>query len=84
MDVVLVKDFGTLLSLAGQATLLGQQHAAAGEMLGRHFAREWPRCGGGDRGPQSRPSPRPAKTMSVTCPAIASLIHEPALPPESL
>lgn len=40
MDVVLVKDFGTLLHLASQATELEKQRAAAGEMLGRHFARE--------------------------------------------
>jgi hypothetical protein len=40
MDLVLVKDFGTLLGLAAQATALEQQRAAAGEMLGRHFARE--------------------------------------------
>jgi hypothetical protein len=42
MDVVLVKDFGTLLRLAAQATALERQRAAAGQMLGQHFAREQP------------------------------------------
>lgn len=45
MDVVLVKDFGTLLSLAAQATSLEKQRARAGEMLGRHFARAWQQAG---------------------------------------
>ncbi|KAI8468596.1 MAG: hypothetical protein J3K34DRAFT_477538 [Monoraphidium minutum] len=43
MDVVLVKDFGVLLRLSAQATALEQQRAAAGEMLGRHFARAYQR-----------------------------------------
>lgn len=40
LDVVLVKDFGTLLRLAGQATALERQREAAGQMLGRHAARK--------------------------------------------
>ncbi|GBF87433.1 dynein heavy chain axonemal protein [Raphidocelis subcapitata] len=43
MDVVLVKDFGTLLRLAAQATALERQRAAAGQMLGQHFARAYQR-----------------------------------------
>lgn len=50
MDVVLVKDFGTLLSLAGKATALERQRAAAGQMLGRHLARAWGwQCAAGSR-----------------------------------
>jgi hypothetical protein len=40
MDVVVVKDCGPLLALAGKATALERKRRAARNMVERHMARE--------------------------------------------